>query len=160
MIWGKRLTAIRTVGVSTANPYTEYWRQMRADSLSGKIMRHVCSIHHKKSNDSMTDALVVLCTCPDLKVAENLAGGLVGNGFAACVNILPQIRSIYRWQSELHSDSEVLMIIKTNQQAYVKLERWLLDNHPYDTPEVLALTVEAGAHNYLDWIDQATQRKK
>jgi len=108
----------------------------------------------------MTDALVVMCTCPDTKVAENLAGGLVRNGLAACVNILPQIRSIYRWQGELHSDSEVLMIIKTNQHGYVKLERWLLANHPYDTPEVLALTVEAGAQDYLDWIDRATQRKK
>jgi len=54
----------------------------------------------------------------------------------------------------------VLMIIKTSQQAYVKLERWLLDNHPYDVPEVLALTVEAGAHDYLDWIDQATQGRR
>jgi periplasmic divalent cation tolerance protein len=108
----------------------------------------------------MTDALVVLCTCPDMKVAGSLADGLVGKGLAACVNILPQIRSIYRWQGELHSDSEVLMIIKTNQQGYAKLERWLLDKHPYDTPEVLALTVEAGAHDYLDWIDLAMKRKK
>jgi len=108
----------------------------------------------------MTDALVVLCTCPDMKVAESLADGLVGNGFAACVNILPKIRSIYFWQGELHSDSEALMIIKTNQQGYTKLEWWLLDRHPYDNPEVLALTVEAGAEHYLDWIDLATKRKK
>ena len=108
----------------------------------------------------MTDALVVLCSCPDMKVAETLADGLLGNHFAACVNILPQIRSIYRWQGEMHSDSEVLMIMKTNQHGYVKLERWLLDNHPYDVPEVLALTVEAGAQDYLDWIDQTIGRKK
>jgi periplasmic divalent cation tolerance protein len=108
----------------------------------------------------MTDALVVLCTCPDTKVAVALAEGLVEKDYAACVNILPQIRSIYRWQGEMHSDSEVLMIIKTNQHGYVKLERWLLDNHPYDLPEVLALTVEAGANDYLDWIDQTIRRKK
>ena len=105
----------------------------------------------------MTDALVVLCTCPDMQAAETLASGLVKNNFAACVNILPQIRSIYRWHGELNSDSEVLMIIKTSQHKYVKLERWLMDKHPYDVPEVLALTVEAGARDYLDWIDQATQ---
>lgn len=108
----------------------------------------------------MTDALVVLCTCPDMQVAETLAGGLVGNDFAACVNILPKIRSIYRWQGSLQSDSEVLMLIKTNQYRYVKLEQWLLKNHPYDVPEVLALTVEAGAHDYLDWIDQATRQNE
>lgn len=106
----------------------------------------------------MTDALVVLCTCPDMQAAETLASGLVENKIAACVNVLPQIRSIYRWQDEMNSDSEVLMIIKTSQHSYAKLERWLMEYHPYDVPEVLALTVEAGARAYLDWIDQATQQ--
>jgi len=107
----------------------------------------------------MTDVLLVFCTCPDAVVAERLADGLVDEQLAACVNILPKIRSIYRWQGSLQSDSEVLMLIKTNQHRYVKLEQWLLKNHPYDVPEVLALTVEAGAHDYLDWIDQATRQK-
>ena len=104
----------------------------------------------------MTDALVVLCTCPDTKVAEELAAGLVDAGFAACVNILPEIRSIYRWQDELQTDSEALMIVKTSQGRYMQLERWLLEHHPYDVPEVLALRVEAGASKYLAWIDQET----
>ena len=100
----------------------------------------------------MTDVLLVMCTCPDLPTAEKLAEGTVENGFAACVNILPEIRSIYRWQDELQMDDEVLMLVKTSREAYPQLERWLLDNHPYDMPEVLALPVETGAANYLAWV--------
>ena len=104
----------------------------------------------------VTEALVVLCTCPDIGVAEKLAGGLVENGFAACVNIFPEIRSIYRWQEELHNDPETLMIVKTGRASYSGLEAWLLANHPYDVPEVLALPVEAGSREYLAWIGRET----
>ena len=101
---------------------------------------------------AMTEALVILCTCPDEATASRLAGDLVEENLAACVNILPGIRSIYRWQDELQMDDEVLMLVKTSRDAYPQLERWLLDNHPYDVPEVLALPVETGAANYLAWV--------
>jgi periplasmic divalent cation tolerance protein len=99
---------------------------------------------------------VVLCTCPDGDVARRLAGGLVEARLAACVNVLPEIRSIYRWQGETCDDAEVLMIIKTTQAACPELERWLRSNHPYEVPEVLALPVEGGSHAYLDWVAQET----
>ena len=100
----------------------------------------------------MTEALVVLCTCPNEEVARGLAGCLVENRLAACVNILPEIRSIYRWQGELQEDGEALMIMKTSRQAYPALEARLLEDHPYDVPEVIAVPLEAGSRNYLDWI--------
>ena len=100
----------------------------------------------------MTEILTVLCTCPDTATAKSLAAGLVEQGLAACVNILPEIRSIYRWRDEIHDDGEVLLLAKTSRLAYGSLESWLLEHHPYEVPEVLALPVHAGASDYLDWV--------
>jgi periplasmic divalent cation tolerance protein len=100
----------------------------------------------------MTDVLTVLCTCPEAATARRLAGGLVEQGLAACVNILPEIRSIYRWHGALQEDAEALMIAKTTRQAYARLEAWLVEHHPYDVPEVLALPVQAGSPDYLGWV--------
>ena len=98
------------------------------------------------------EALIVLCTCPGPEVAERLASGLVEGGRAACVNILPQIRSIYRWEGELNNDPEALMIIKTSVSAYADLESWLAAHHPYDVPEIIALPLVEGSAAYLDWV--------
>jgi len=106
----------------------------------------------------MTQVLVVLCTCPDLATAESLATRLVENRLAACVNILPEIRSIYRWQNEVQQDTETLLVVKTSQETYSQLESWLIGHHPYDVPEVLALPIERGAPDYLDWVIQETMQ--
>lgn len=104
----------------------------------------------------MTDVLVVLCTCPDAATARRLAAGLVEARLAACVNILPEIRSIYRWQGETCDDAETLLVAKTTGHAYGRLESWLLEHHPYEGPEVLALPVQAGAGGYLEWVRNET----
>ena len=77
-------------------------------------------------------ALVVLCTCPDAEIAARLATGIVGADLAACVNVLSDIRSIYRWQGKVQDEAETLMIIKTTRARYADLEAWLRDHHPYD----------------------------
>jgi periplasmic divalent cation tolerance protein len=100
----------------------------------------------------VTGVVALLCTCPNATTARDLARGLVERRLAACVNILPEIRSIYRWDGEIQVDSEVLMVIKTTRDAYAPLESWLLERHPYDVPEVLALPVGAGSADYLDWV--------
>jgi periplasmic divalent cation tolerance protein len=100
----------------------------------------------------MTQVLVVLCACPDAPTARRLACGLVEQGLAACVNILPEIRSIYRWQGETRDEAETLLIAKTTARAWGGLENWLREHHPYEVPEVLALPVQAGASDYLDWV--------
>jgi periplasmic divalent cation tolerance protein len=105
----------------------------------------------------MSEAIVVLCTCPDSSVARKLAGSLVGAGLAACVNVLPEIRSIYRWRGEVHDEAEVLMIAKTTRERYDDFERCLLDEHPYDVPEVLALPVTMGSAPYLAWLEEQTR---
>jgi len=106
----------------------------------------------------MNPILVVFCTCPDEMTAKKLAGGLVERQLAACVNVLPGIRSIYRWQGEVQDDGEALMVIKTSREAYPDLENWLLEQHPYELPEVIALPLERGLPGYLEWVAQETKR--
>jgi periplasmic divalent cation tolerance protein len=106
----------------------------------------------------MNPILVVLCTCPDDSVAKKLAGGLVEQRLAACVNVLPGIRSIYRWQGRVQDDGEVLMVIKSSQETYAALERWLSEQHPYELPEIIALPVERGLPGYLEWVAEETTR--
>ena len=105
----------------------------------------------------MSEALVILCTCPDGDVATRLAGGMVENRLAACVNVLPGIRSIYRWQGTVSEDAEVLLVIKTTDAEYQRLEDWLGKNHPYDVPEIVALPVSRVSAQYLAWMEDCVQ---
>ena len=101
----------------------------------------------------MSEAMAILCTCPDEKTAARLASGLVEEQLAACVNILPGIRSIYRWQGSVIDDSEVLMVIKTLACRSEGVESWLLEHHPYDVPEFIGLSASRVSSKYLAWID-------
>lgn len=105
----------------------------------------------------MNQILVVFCTCPDENVARELARGLVEQRLAACVNILPEIRSIYRWQGAVSEDGESLMVIKTSRSAWGRLENWLNRNHPYDLPELIAMPVDQGLPAYLEWVVQESE---
>ena len=98
------------------------------------------------------EVIVVLCTVPDDAVAEQLARGLVEAKLAACVNIVPGVRSIYEWQGKLEDDSERLLVIKSQRSRFEALESWVIEHHPYDVPEVIALDVTAGSKPYLDWV--------
>lgn len=103
----------------------------------------------------MQKALAILCTCPDEATAAQLGKGLLEQGLAACVNILPAVRSLYHWNGELQDDAEVLMIIKTTGTRYDPLEAWLTRHHPYDVPEVLALSAQEVSGPYLGWLREA-----
>ena len=103
---------------------------------------------------------MVYCTCPNAEVAGTLARQLVQRKLAACVNILPEIRSIYRWQGEVQDDADSLMLIKTTQANVGKLQEWLLENHPYDEPEVIAVPVTEGSPGYLEWVTAETQTRE
>lgn len=100
--------------------------------------------------------LIVLSTAPDQAAAERIAGALVDEGLAACVNILPGATSVYSWQGKRRSEPEVVLIIKTRQGVYQNLERRLVALHPYELPEVVAVPVVGGLAGYLDWIDEMT----
>ena len=99
-----------------------------------------------------TDVVVVLVTAPSEAVAAGLARGAVAAGLAACGNLVPGVRSIYAWQGEIHDDAEVLIVFKTTRAGATALLDHVVEAHPYDTPEVLQLGVEAGHGPYLDWV--------
>lgn len=95
---------------------------------------------------------VVLVTAPRGKKAEALARGLVASRLAACVNVVPGVVSHYRWKGKAVRDAESLLVAKTSRGRLPALIRWIEKNHPYSTPEVLALGVSAGAKPYLRWL--------
>ena len=103
----------------------------------------------------MTDNYcVILNTCPDMSSAERIANVLVQRGFAACVNIVPGLKSIYTWKGNCETADECLLMIKTTQAMYHQVEQTVSDLHPYELPEVIAVPVEAGLTSYLRWITQ------
>jgi periplasmic divalent cation tolerance protein len=96
---------------------------------------------------------IIFCTCPDRATAENIARLLVTTQHAACVNILPGITSIYSWKDRIESAEEHLLLIKAHKDHYQAIEAAVRDNHPYEVPEIIAVPVESGLPEYLNWID-------
>ncbi len=100
---------------------------------------------------------IVLNTCPDAETAQRIATELVAQQLAACVNIIPNIKSVYRWHGKVESGSEYLLVIKTNSDCYTELEQVILTLHPYELPEVVAVPINTGLPAYLDWINNNTK---
>lgn len=107
--------------------------------------------------EGSSQALVVLCSCPDEAVADRISRELVTAQLAACVNRLPGMRSVYRWKGVLQDEPEVLLAIKTVRSRYEELEMRLKALHPYEVPEIIAIPVLAGAAPYLAWLAQETR---
>jgi periplasmic divalent cation tolerance protein len=102
--------------------------------------------------------LLVLTNCPDEASANAIALALVEERLAACVSILPRVQSVYRWQGAVESATEIPLFIKSTATNYPALEAAIRDRHPYQVPEIIALTVEHGLPAYLDWIATETTR--
>lgn len=100
----------------------------------------------------MTDCVVVLCTCQSDEEAFRIAETLVDQRLAACVNVLPPIGSIYRWQGSVERAQETLVLIKTTQARFPALRQRIMELHSYDTPEIIALAVIEGSEKYLGWL--------
>ena len=96
---------------------------------------------------------VVLCTVPDRENAERIAETLVAEQLAACVNIIPGITSVYRWQGAVEKGEELLLFIKTRQDAYSALEQRIRALHPYELPEIIAVPIQTGQKDYIRWIE-------
>ena len=101
----------------------------------------------------MTDKIVVLCTCGSSEEAEKIARALVDLRLAACVNVLPGIRSFYRWQGAIEDSAELLLIIKSSRARFDALRAAIERLHTYEVPEIVALPLVAGDPNYLNWLD-------
>lgn len=100
-------------------------------------------------------ALLVYITCPDFKEAQKIATAVVEERLAACGNILPSMHSIYRWQGKVEEAGEVVLLLKTNEATYPRLEARVLELHSYDCPCVVALPLQHGSKAYLAWIDES-----
>ena len=103
-------------------------------------------------SESSVPVVAVLVTAPSEPVAVELARGAVSAGLAACGNLVPGVRSISAWQGEICDDAEVLIVFKTTRDGFEALRGHIVDAHPYDTPEVIALPVDAGHLPYLTWV--------
>jgi periplasmic divalent cation tolerance protein len=100
----------------------------------------------------MTDQIVVLSTCATQEEAEKLARILIEERLAACVNVIPRIRSYYRWKGAIESAEECLLVVKSSRELFSSIDAVLEKEHSYEVPEVLALPVVEGATNYLNWL--------
>lgn len=101
----------------------------------------------------MTDKIIVLSTCETPDDARRIARHLVAQRLAACVSIVPQATSVYRWKGEIQEAAELLLVIKSSRPLLAALERELARVHPYDIPEIIALPIIDGSHSYLAWLD-------
>lgn len=106
---------------------------------------------------SATEIYLAWNTCPDEGTARRIATRLVEEQLAACVNIVPEVTSIYRWQGAVETASECLLIIKTRAEQLSRLEQRIAELHPYDVPEFVTVAVEGGSEAYLRWLVEETR---
>ena len=97
--------------------------------------------------------LIIHCSCAADGSADSIAKALVEERLAACVSVLPGMRSTYRWQGETLTEDEVLMLIKTTRQRYPALAARLLELHPYELPEIIAVDISAAHPPYAAWVE-------
>ncbi len=98
--------------------------------------------------------VIVINTCPDQKSARTIAENLVEANLAACVNIMPAGVSVYRWQGKIETETEHLLLIKTREDHYSKVETMIQKLHPYELPEIIAVPITSGSPEYLGWLSQ------
>ena len=102
----------------------------------------------------MTDKIVVLSTCGSAEEATRIARGLVEKKLAACVNVMPSIRSIYRWKGVIEDEQESLLVIKSSRALFDQLRAEIEKLHSYDVPEVIAVPIVDGSEGYLEWLER------
>ncbi len=105
----------------------------------------------------MNDHIIVLTTLPDETMARNLAQELIKSQVAACINIMPRMRSIYTWKGKIEEGGEHLLMIKTRAERYSAIEQAIRAQHPYELPEIIATPISHGLPEYLNWIDENSQ---
>ncbi|MDH3727086.1 MAG: divalent-cation tolerance protein CutA [Myxococcales bacterium] len=103
------------------------------------------------------ELIVVFCTVPDDETAERLATGLVEKRLAACVKLIPGVRSFYRWDGKIEVGSEIQMLIKTRRSHFKAIDAWIHEQHPYEVPELVALPASDVGGPYAEWAVEQTQ---
>jgi periplasmic divalent cation tolerance protein len=106
----------------------------------------------------MKESVLILVTCSSSEEAETIGNLLVAKRLAACVNVIPEIRSIFFWEGKISKEKEVLLIAKTRRELFDSVEKEVKRVHSYDLPEIIALPVVTGSKEYLEWIVRETQQ--
>jgi periplasmic divalent cation tolerance protein len=104
----------------------------------------------------MIDFVLTYATFPDSELAAEVAESLVSRGLVACVNIFPEVKSIYKWMGEVEESKEVVMIAKTKKDLFNKVKDVILEMHSYDTPAIIAIDIMAGDEKFLKWVEKET----
>ena len=104
----------------------------------------------------MDDYIIVFNTCNSEDIASSISDSLVREKLAACVNIVKGIESVYQWQGKIEHDKEILLIIKTRQSLFLQVQNAIQELHDYELPEIIAVPIDTGEKNYLNWIKSAT----
>ncbi|MGH9654730.1 MAG: divalent-cation tolerance protein CutA [Candidatus Acidiferrales bacterium] len=104
------------------------------------------------------DAIIVCCACASREEAARIARAVVEARLAACVNVLPEVESIYRWQGKIETAREVLLLIKTAQWRFAELRDCIAALHSYEVPEIVAFSLSAGAESYFAWLREQVAR--
>jgi periplasmic divalent cation tolerance protein len=105
----------------------------------------------------LNSVLIAYCTIPNIETGKDLSKMLINQRLAACVNLVPNLISVFKWNDQMHEDPEVLMIIKTTAARKEELQEVLKQNHPYKNPEIIFVPVTSGYPPYLQWIQEETQ---
>jgi periplasmic divalent cation tolerance protein len=114
-------------------------------------------MNHAARMSSAKSYSIVMVTAPDLKTARRLAKAALSRRLIACANLIPKLESHYWWKEKIETGTEVLIILKTRSSKLSALEKLILAEHPYDTPEFIVLPVSRGSQRYLDWITASVQ---
>ena len=101
----------------------------------------------------MTDKIVVLCTCSSTDEARRVAGEIIAKRLAACVNVLPEVTSVYHWKGAVEESRETLLLIKSSRPLFDRVRAEIARLHSYEVPEIIALPVVEGSQSYLQWMD-------
>ncbi len=104
----------------------------------------------------MTNYIIILCNTNSKDSAETIATYLIKESLAACVNIIPKITSIYKWQNKIENDEEYLMLIKTKKELFDKVKEKIQILHPYEVPEIISIDISNGNSEYLKWLNNNT----
>ena len=102
----------------------------------------------------MSNIQLVFCNVPTFDIAQDIASQLLAKRLCACVNILPKVTSLYLWEGKIVEDNEVALLLKTTCDKYSHLESFLKELHPYEIPEIIALDIQNGLLDYLNWVQQ------
>jgi periplasmic divalent cation tolerance protein len=112
------------------------------------------SLFDSLRDPEMSETVVVFVTAPTADKAAEIARTLVEEKLAACGNVIPAVRSIYRWEGKVHDEAEALLVLKAPRKRLQELSDRVVQLHPYELPEVIGVPIEGGSEKYIDWIIQ------